>query len=86
MPLVFTTQGGIEKHAEAALSQLAEAVAKAESKEAEAVKAEILEQILLTLARAVSRCIQRRCPVALGRSSAVASRIVREMAGLENWQ
>ena len=50
-PLVFTAQGGIQKNAEAVLSALAEAVARAEGKAVAKVKAEILEDMSLTLVR-----------------------------------
>ena len=64
-PLVFTTQGGMERHAEAAVSQLADAVAKAESRDPVAVKAEIPERLALCIARSVSSSIQKRSPLAL---------------------
>ena len=61
VPLVFTTQGGIERHAEATLGQLAEAVAKAEEKEAGVVKSDLLEQISLSIARSVHNSVRKRC-------------------------
>jgi hypothetical protein len=59
-PLVFTAQGGIEKHAEAILSQLAELVADVESREVGDVKAEFLERISFTLARHTANAVLRR--------------------------
>ena len=59
-PLVFTIQGGCERHAEAILSRITAAVAKCESVSAMEVKAELMQRISLTLARAAARAIERR--------------------------
>ena len=80
---MFTTQGGIERHAEAVLSQLAEAVAKEESDDLAVVKAELLERISLCIARSVARSALKRSPET-GRPSYTA-RIVNEMAQA-SWQ
>jgi hypothetical protein len=61
-PLVFTSQGGCEKHAEGIIAQIAEATARAEDLEAAAVKADIFEQISACLARHTARAISRRSP------------------------
>ena len=61
-PLVFTRQGGCERHAEALLSQLASAVAKAELRQASAVKTELLEHIALCIARSSASAVHRRAP------------------------
>ena len=59
-PLVFTTQGGCESHAEAFLSSIAELVAKSEFKDTRTIKSELLEAISLSIARSVARAIFRR--------------------------
>ena len=61
-PLVFTLQGGVQANAEAILSELAGAVAKAEGRVAKVVKSEILQNVSLTLTRAAARAIARRAP------------------------
>ena len=61
-PLVFTVQGGIQANAEAVLSDLASAVAKAEGRDDKVVKAELFEDISLRITRAVARAIARRTP------------------------
>ena len=59
-PLVFTAQGGIENHAEAIISQIADNVAKAECRDPGRVKAEMLETISFSIARSVAKSILRR--------------------------
>ena len=59
-PLVFTTQGGCESHAEAFLSSIAELVAKAEFKDTNIIKSELLEAISLSIVRSVARAVFRR--------------------------
>ena len=59
-PLVFTAQGGIQSTAESYITQFATAIAKNEATEAGIVKAEILQDLSRSLARAASRAIARR--------------------------
>ena len=59
-PLVFTIQGGCERHAEVILSRIAAAVAKCESVSAMEVKAELMQRISLALVRAAAKAIERR--------------------------
>ena len=61
-PLVFTLQGGVQANAEAILSDLAVAVAKAEGKDHKVIKNELLQDISLTLTRGAARDIARRAP------------------------
>ncbi|CAE8604691.1 unnamed protein product, partial [Polarella glacialis] len=61
-PLVFTAQGGLQKNAEAVVSQLAAEIARVESKDAASVKADILQCISLSLARSSVRAVARRAP------------------------
>ena len=53
--LVFTAQGGCEKHAEAIISQIADKVAQAESRDKGEVKAKMLETISMSIARSVAK-------------------------------
>ena len=59
-PLVFTTQGGCEGHAEAIIAQIADAIAKCEDRSSGDIKAEILQKLLLSIARSVARAVARR--------------------------
>ena len=59
-PLVFTTQGGCERHAEALISQIAKSVAKCENSSVMEVKAEMMQRISLSLARSVAKAVERR--------------------------
>ena len=59
-PLVFTIQGGCERHAEPILSRNAAAVAKCESASAMEVKAELMQRIYLPLVRSAAKAIERR--------------------------
>ena len=59
-PLVFTAQGGCERHAEALLSQIANAVAKCEDASPMEIKADMMQRISLSLARSVAKTIERR--------------------------
>ena len=61
-PLVFTAEGGCEKHAEAIISQIADSVATIECRDAGRVKAEMLETISFSIARSVAKAIRRRRP------------------------
>ena len=61
-PLVFTTRGGVEGHAEATICRIAAAIAANEDGCAAQVKAEILQSISLSLARSVAKAIRRRRP------------------------
>ena len=59
-PLVFTTQGGCERHAEALISQIAKSVAKCENTSVMEVKADMMQRISLSLARSVAKAVERR--------------------------
>ena len=60
MPLVFTTQGGCEVHAEAVISQIAAAIASAEGCSSAAIKSDMMQMILMINARSVAKAISRR--------------------------
>ena len=59
-PLVFTTQGGCEKHSEALLPQIADVVARTESREPGVVKAELLQMISMSIMKSVANAVIRR--------------------------
>ena len=61
-PLVFTTQGGCEKHAEAIISKIADKVSQVESRDAGKIKAEFLEAICMSIAKSVAKAVVRRRP------------------------
>jgi hypothetical protein len=77
-PLVFTAQGGIQKNAEAILSALAVAIARTEGKALGKVKAEILEDLSLTLVRWAARSVMRRAPTPVRLTSDACSRLLAE--------
>ena len=59
-PLVFSTQGGCETHAEAIITQIANAVAKIEGRASAMLKAEMLQNISMSIARSVAKAVMRR--------------------------
>ena len=59
-PVVFTTQGGLEPHGEALLTQICAPIATVESRDAAAMKAEMLQTFSLSIARSVARSVLRR--------------------------
>ena len=61
-PLLFTAQGGCEKHTEAMISQIADNVAQAACRDKGKVKAEMLETIAMSIARSVAKAVMRRQP------------------------
>ena len=70
-PLVFTCQGGCESHAEAILTRIAAAIAKVEGVDAAGIKAEMMEDISLSIGRSVVHAIQKRGQPAPARMSRV---------------
>ena len=58
--MVFSAQGDCESHAEGILHQIAQAVADAEGISKSLVKAEVMEQLPISLARSAARAIVRR--------------------------
>ena len=82
-PLAFTTQGGCETHAEAVLSQIAEAAARAEGRETGALKAEILETISLSIMRSMAKAVLRRRSKPRATASQRPTRFQAELATLE---
>ena len=82
-PLVFTTQGGCEKHAEAIISQIADRVGQVECLDAGKVKAEILETICMSVMRSVAKAVMRRRPRARGLHNAVAEELLSELECLK---
>ena len=82
-PLVFTTQGGCEKHAEAIISQIVDKVAEAECRDAGKVKAEILQTICMSIMRSVAKAIARRRPRARAQAGAAADALLAEISCLE---
>ena len=83
-PLVFTTQGGCETHAEAIISQIAAKVAQAECRDAGKVKAEILQTICMSIMRSVAKAIARRRPRARAQAGAEADALLTELSCLED--
>jgi hypothetical protein len=83
-PLVFTCQGGVERHAEKMISQIADAVAKAEETDACVVKADFLERIGICLARHTARSIFRRGPKQAQQQFHPIQRCLREAADADD--
>ena len=82
-PLVFTTQGGIQRNAEAILSELASSVARVECRGAAEVKVELLQDVSLSLARSVASAVRRRCPRSAATRGNAARRLIEEAECLE---
>ena len=61
-PLVFTSQGGVQRNAEAVIAQLAEVIARVEAKDAASIRAEMLQDVSLTLVRHAAQAINKRRP------------------------
>ena len=59
-PVVFTTQGGIERHGEALLAKIASAIAANEEASASEIKASMQQEISVNLMRSVAKAIGRR--------------------------
>ena len=82
-PVVFTAQGGVEKHAESILSRVAASVAASEEASVSEVKAEMMQQISLCLARSVAKAIRRRRPAVPNSAHSVVRRQAVEAETLE---
>ena len=82
-PLVFTTQGGCEKRAEAIISQIADKVSQVESRDAGKVKAEFLEAICMSIAKSVAKAVMRRRLRASAQTHARTDGLLEEWALLE---
>ena len=76
-PLVFTSQGGVERHAETMFTQIAQAVAHAEGVGAATVKAEMFEAISVSIVGSVAKSVMRR---------AKGAPVGFEPAGLDRWR
>ena len=83
-PLVFTTQGGCEKHAEANISQIADAVGHVEGRDAGKVKAEILENLCLSIMKSVAKAVIRRRPRPRAQMCSQSMTLVTELACLQD--
>ena len=59
-PMVFTIQGGCERHAAAILSRIAAAVAKCENASPIGIKAELMQRLSLFLVRSAAKSVERR--------------------------
>ena len=81
-PVVFTVQGGMERHAEALLSRIARAVSQEEGGSVSEVKAEMVQTISMSLARSVASAVMRRRPRPLAHSSEL-QRSLQETSILE---
>jgi hypothetical protein len=81
-PLVFTTQGGCEAHAEAILAQIAEAAAKIEGRPSAAIKAEMMQTISMSIARSVAKAVIRRKKRRWTLLSSHTGRLIAEMGAL----
>ena len=82
-PLVFTTQGGCEKHAEAILSKIADKVSQVESRDAGKIKAEFLEAICMSIAKSVAKAVMRRRPRAQAQGLVQSEGFLAELAILD---
>ena len=82
-PVVFTTQGGVERHGEAILSRIAAAVSASDEASVAEVKAEMMQQISLCLARSVAKAIRRRRPAVANSAHSSVRRQAMEAATLE---
>ena len=60
--MVFSVQGGCESHAEGIIHQLAQAIADAEGISKASAKADIMEEIAISLARSAASAVARRRP------------------------
>ena len=75
-PVVFSCQGGCERHAEAAISRIASGIAKAEGISAAVVKAELFEEVSFCLARHATRSLAKRMPLHVQRGNGALWRCV----------
>jgi hypothetical protein len=82
-PLVFTTQGGCEAHAEAVITQIANAVAKIEGRASALLKAEMLQTISMSIARSIAKAVLRRKKRRWTLLSSCAGRVAAEFATLQ---
>ena len=82
-PMVFTTQGGCEKHAEAIISQIADRVGQAECRDAGKVKAELLECVCMSIMRSVAKAVIRRRPRPRTQMCSRSLTLVTELNSLE---
>ena len=83
-PLVFTAQGGVERHAESVLTQIATAIANVEETSAAEVKSEMLQKISLSLARSAAKAVMRRRPRLFAGRCTQASKFISESRYLED--
>ena len=70
-PLVFTCQGGCERHAEAILTRMAGCIAKCEGGDAARIKAEMMEDISYCIGRSVAQSVLKRGTTARSRQTLV---------------
>ena len=82
-PLVFTTQGGCEKHAEAIISKIADKVSQVESRDVGKVEAEFLKAICMSIATSVAKAVMRRRPRAPAQGLVQTEGLLAEFAMLE---
>ena len=82
-PLVFSTQGGCETHAEAIITQIANAVAKIEGRASAMLKAEMLQNISMSIARSVAKAVMRRKKRGWTLVGSYAGRVAAEIVTLE---
>ena len=61
-PLVFTTQGAMEKHSEAILSQITDTISRSEGREPGQIKSELLQAVSFSIAQSVAKAVMRRQP------------------------
>ena len=81
-PMVFTAQGGIERHAEAFLSRIAAAIASVEEISAAEAKRQFVQTISRSLARSAAKAVARRRPPKTATSLSL-SRAVAEVHAME---
>ena len=78
-PVVFSCQGGCERHAEAVIGRIADGIARAEGISTMVAKAEILEDISLCLARHCVRSVAKRMPLRVQRGNAALWRCLDDV-------
>ena len=83
-PLVFTVQGGIERHAESILTQIAVAIASEEETTAAEIKSDMLQTISVSLARSAAKTVMRRKPRICSGSQTSRRRTIAEVQLLED--
>ncbi len=81
--MVFTAQGACDTRAEAILTQIADAIADAEGIPKSKIKADMMEEISISIARSVVRAVLRRPPAGSRRHAGNVARVLAAAGALE---